>query len=79
MDATTPHDAEESAPPKDLRAELFQTLSTQFAEALESDGSLPAAAQEALIQLLDSESPTPAEVIAAALKNDPVEEEADDE
>ena len=79
MDAATPQDVEESAPPRDLRAELFQALSTRFAEALESNGSLPAAAQVALVQLLDSESPTAAEVIAAASKNDSVEEEVGDE
>lgn len=79
MDATTPHDVEEPAPPRDLRAELFQNLSTRFAEALKSNGSLPTTAQEALLQLLDSDAPTAAEVIAAASKKDSVDEEVGDE
>ena len=76
---TTPQAAEESEAPRDLRAELFHDLSTQFAAALESDGSLPVAAQEALVELLDSELPTAAQIIAAASKNDPEEGEADNE
>ena len=79
MNATTAHDVEEPTPPRDLRAELFQDLSTRFAAALELNGSLPTAAQEALVELLDSEAPTAVEVIAAALKNDSVEEEMGDE
>jgi hypothetical protein len=79
MDATTPHDAEESGAPRDLRAELFQALSTRFAEALESNGALPAAVQDALVQLLDSESPTATEVLAAVLKTDSEEEDVADE
>lgn len=75
MDATTPHDAEEPVSPRDLRAELFQDLSARFAAALESNGSLPSAAQEELVQLLDLEAPTAAEVIAAASTEDSVEEE----
>lgn len=79
METTTPQEAEEPAPPRDLRAELFQNLSTQFTAALNSDGSLPTDAREALGELLDSEVPTAAEVIAAASKSDPVEEDVGDE
>lgn len=78
MDATTPPEAEEPAPPRDLRAELFQDLSTEFTAALNSNGSLPSVAREALVELLDSEAPTAAEIIAAASQNDPLEEEVGD-
>ena len=77
MDDTAPQEAEEPAIPRDLRKELFEGLSAQFTAALESNGSLPLAAQEALVQLLDSEAPTSAEIIAAASINDPAEAEAD--
>jgi hypothetical protein len=79
MEATTPQDADKPAPPRDLRAELFQNLSAQFTAALNSDASLPTVAREALVELLDSEALIAAEVIAAASKNDPGEEEAGDE
>jgi len=79
MADTTAQEPEEPALPRDLRAELFQDLSTQFATALESNGSLPAAAKEALAELLDSETPTAAQIIAAASKNDPEEGEAGNE
>lgn len=79
MDDLAPHEAEEPAHPRDLRAELFEGLSTQFGSALESDGSLPTAAQEALVELLDSEVPTAAQIIAAASKSEPEEEEAPNE
>jgi hypothetical protein len=79
MDDPTPEEAEELAPPRDLRAQLFQDLSTRFTAALESDGSLPAAAQKALVELIDSEAPTAAQIIGAASKSDPEEEEAPSE
>lgn len=79
MDDTAPQEVEEPAPPRDLRTELFEDLSTQFATALESNGSLPLAAQKALVQLLDSEVPTAAQIIAAASINDPEEEVAGNE
>ena len=79
MDDTTLQEAEEAESPRDLRAELFQGLSTQFAAALESNGSLPGAAQEALIALLDSEAPTASEIVAAASKNDPADGEVGNE
>ncbi len=67
----TPQDIPEGPEaPRDLRAELFENLSTQFAAALKADGSLPTIAQEALIELLDSETSTAAQIIAAASKLD---------
>lgn len=79
MDDLTPEKVEEIAPPRDLRAELFQDLSTRFTAALESDGSLPAAAQKTLAELIDAEAPTAAQIIGAASKSDPEEEEATSE
>ncbi len=79
MDDATPQAAEVPEAPRDLRADLFQGLSTQFAAALESNGSLPAAAQEALIALLNSEAPTASEIVAAASKNDSADGEAGNE
>ena len=79
MNNPTQEEAESTAPPRDLRAELLQDLSSQFSAALESDGSLPVAAQNALVELLVSEAPTAAQIISAASKSDPEEEEAPDE
>ncbi len=79
MESPTPSEAEEPTRSPDLRSELFQDLSTQFASALSSKSSLPAAAQKALIQLLDSDAPTAAEIIAAASKSDPLEAEVGNE
>jgi hypothetical protein len=79
METTTPAQAEEPTRPADLRVELFQDLLQRFAAALSSNGSLPVAAQEALVELLNSDAPTAAEIAAAASKNDPVKEEAGDE
>ena len=79
MESTTPSQAVEPSVPPDLRAELFQELSTQFAAALSSKGSLPAAAQKTIVELLDSGAPTAAEIISAASKNDPPREEVGDE
>jgi hypothetical protein len=75
MDDPTPQAPEEPLPTRDLRAELFENLSTQFGTALEADGSLPAAAQQALVELLDLEAPNAAQIIDAASKSDPEEEE----
>jgi hypothetical protein len=79
MNDTTPQEPTESAPPRDLRAELLQDLSIQLAETLESNGSLPITAQEALVKLLDSETPTAAQIIAAASKSEYEEGETDSE
>ena len=79
MEEATPQAAEEPDAPRDLRAELFLDLSTRFAAALSPNDSLPAAAQEALVELLGSDAPTAAEIIAGASKNDPVKEELGDE
>lgn len=79
MDDTTPQEAEEPAPARDLRAELFADLSARFAEGLESDGTLPAVAQEALVELLESGNPTTDKIVAAASKNDPEKEGSDNE
>ena len=79
MDATIPQEAEDMEPPKDLREKLFQDLLTEFATALDSDGSLPAASQKALVRLLTSDVPTVDEIIEAASKNDPSQEGGTDE
>lgn len=79
MDDATPQVAEGPEAPRDLRAELFENLSTQFGAALEADGSLPTAAQQTLVELLELEAPTAAQIIAAASKNDPEEEEVPNE
>ncbi len=79
MDDAIPQAAEEPDAPRDLRAELFENLSTQFGAALEADGSLPAAAQQALVEFLDLESPAAGQIIAAVSKNDPEEEEVPNE
>lgn len=79
MDDATPQAAEEPEAPRDLRAELFENISTQFGAALEADRSLPAAAQLALVELLGVEAPTAAQIIAAASKSDPEEEEVPNE
>jgi|GEM_PF-2491173 len=79
MESTTPPQAEEPTRPADLRAELFQDLAAQFASALSSKGTLPATAQKALFELLDSDAPTAAEIITGASKNDPIKEEVGDE
>lgn len=76
MDEATPQVMEEAESPRDLRAELFGDLSTQFAAALEADGSLPTAAQKALVELLISDVPTAAEIIAAASNSDPFKKES---
>lgn len=75
MNETPQHIPEEPEAPRDLRAELFENLSTQFAAALKADGSLPTTAQEALVELLDSETPTAAQIISAASKLDTEEED----
>ncbi|MGJ3244103.1 MAG: hypothetical protein ACFE0O_14255 [Opitutales bacterium] len=79
MDDATPQAAKEPEAPRDLRAELFENLSTQFGTALEADGTLPAAAQLALVELLGVEAPTAAQIIAATSKSDPEEEEVPNE
>lgn len=79
MDEAPPQVMEDAEPQRDLRAELFGDLSAQFAAALEVGGALPAAAQKALVELLDSDAPTAAEIILAALKSDPLNKEAGDE
>jgi len=79
MESETPSQPEQPPQPTDLRAELFQDLSTRFATELSSKGSLPTAAQEALVELLNSDDPTAAEIIAATSKSDPPKEEASHE
>jgi hypothetical protein len=79
METSSPQQTEEQSPPRDLRAELFQDLSTQFAAELDSNASLPVAARVALIELLDSDAPTAAEIIAAASINDSIAEGGADE
>lgn len=79
MDEAPPQVMADAEPPRDLRAELFGDLSAQFAAALKVGGSLPAAAQKALVELLGSDAPTAAEIILAASKSDPLNKETGDE
>ena len=79
MEILNPQEPEDLTMPRDLRVELFQDLSDQFAAALNSDESLPSTAREALAELLDSDAPTAAEIIAAASKGDHVDEDVTDE
>jgi hypothetical protein len=58
---------------------LFHDLSTRFTSEISSKGSLPTAAQEALVELLNSDATTAAEIIAAISKSDPPEEEVSHE
>ncbi len=75
MESTSPTQPEKTTNPSDLRAELFETLSARFALELNSIDSLPKAAQQALIELLGSDGPTEAEIIAATSKSDFFKEE----
>jgi len=80
MEPIPPQEPEDpTPPPRDLRAELLQDLSIEFASALISDASIPATAREALVELLDSDAPTAAEIIVAVFKKDPIEEEVTNE
>lgn len=79
MESATPSQPEQPQRPPDLREELFQDLSARFASELSSKGSLPTAAQEGLVELLDSDAPTAAEIVAAASKSDPLNEEVSHE
>lgn len=79
MDNITHRTANGPQTPRDLRAELFESLSTQFEAALETDSSLPLAAKSSLVELLKSDTTTADQIIAAASKNDPAEEEAGNE
>lgn len=79
MEPATPSQPEQPPRPTDLRAELFQDLSTRFASELSSKDSLPTAAQKLLVELLDSDAPTAAEIIAAVSKSDPPKEEVSHE
>jgi hypothetical protein len=79
MESTAQQKPNEQDQIRDLRQELFQDLSKRFSCGLESNASLPLAAQKALVELLDSDVPTAAEIIEAASQNDPSKEEATDE
>lgn len=79
MDDATQEVAEEAESPRDLRADLFQSLSAKFADALAAAGSLPSAAKDALVGLLASDAPTAEQIVTAAAKNDPEEKEAENE
>ena len=75
MESATSSQPDQPKKKSDLRAELFDDLSARFALELNSIGSLPNATQHALIELLGSDAPTEAEIIAAISKSDPFEEE----
>jgi hypothetical protein len=79
MESPTPSEAPELLQHPDLRSELFHDLAIGFASELDSKDSLPAAARKALVELLDSDAPTAAEIIAAASKSDPLKKKAGDE
>ena len=78
-DTITSQETEEELQSQDLRAELLQDLTARFTTALNSNDSIPVVAREALIKLLDSDSPTAMGIINAVSKNDPGEEEVEDE
>ncbi len=75
MESATLSQPEQPPRQTDLRAELFKDLSARLTSELSSKGSLPTAAQKALVELLESDAPTAAEIIAAASKSDPPKEE----
>ena len=75
MESATSSEPDQPKKKSDLRAGLFDDLSTRFALELNSFGSLPNAAQQALIELLGSDAPTEAEIIEATSKSDPCKEE----
>jgi len=75
MESANPPQLAQPPRASDLRVELFQDLSTRFASELSSKDALPTIAQEALVELLDSDAPTAAEIVAAASKSDPLNEE----
>ncbi len=67
--------SEESEGPRDLRAELFEALSSHFTAALEADQSIPLRAREALVELLNFEAPTASDILNAAWKREEDEQE----
>ena len=79
MESATPPQPDQPPRPSDLRAELFEDLSSRFASELSSKDSLPTAAQDALIELLDSDAPTAAEIVSAASLSDPLKVEVSHE
>jgi len=79
MESATPSQPEQPPRPMDLRADLLEDLSTRFGSELSSKGALPTAAREALVELLNADAPTAAQIIAAASKNDPQKEEVSHE
>ncbi len=79
MDDATPLATEEPEAPRDLHAELFENLSTQFGATLEADGSLPIAAKQALVKLLELDATTAAQIITAISKDEHDEEEVPNE
>jgi len=79
METPTTEEAQEPVPPRNLREELLQDLSTKFAAELDTDGSLPVAAREALAMVLNADTRSPSEIIAAASKCDPTDEEVSNE
>lgn len=70
MEDATPQTSESPETPRDLRAELFRNLSTEFNAKLEADGSLPATTKGVLRELLVAETPTASQIVAAVSKND---------
>lgn len=76
---TTSQEADEELPPQDLRTVLLQDLTERFTSVLTSNNSVPAAAREALVELLNSDSPTATDIINAISENDPGEEETEND
>ena len=83
MPDETPHPAapevETSPAPKDLRVELQADLKSEFTANLSAAGTLPKAACESLVALLDSSGPISADVIAALGLEDPIQPEVPNE
>ena len=70
---------EDKTKPTDLRAELLASLASQFNTELETNGTLPLAARDSLMSLLDVEGPRSVDVISALCLEDSTEPEASDE
>jgi len=61
--------SDEALSQPDLRVELLANLALQFATEIEANIVIPSTVKEALLDLLDGELPTSAEIIQALSKN----------
>jgi hypothetical protein len=71
---TTP-EADASSARRDLRTELQTDLKSEFTANLAEVGTLPKVVCESLMALLNTSSPTAADVIAALGLEDPIQPE----